>query len=179
MKLILSRKINSALTVFLLYISFCFAEFYFARGAIAYSMASAGSIYSSKIFSNIIFAFFIGGALPFAFYEIVTGFIFKGLRRKLGAVTDDMRYALRFYYFASNVVIGLISLLYFISPLISVYGEIFVPFVCTGVFFALYLKYVCSHCVEKSLTAFVLMQCGSVYLIFYGISTILKIFGVM
>lgn len=174
MKFILEKKVNTNILSVILYVSFCFSSFYFSRGALAYAASLAGL--NSAILTNSIVAFFVGGIVPIALYELLTNFVFKSMRNNF-VHAESMRYSLKYFYIAANIVIGLVSLIYFISPLISVYGNIFIPFLITTLFFALYLWFVCCHFVEKPRISHILAQLCGVYIFFYAVLTALNIFG--
>ncbi len=178
MKFIAEKKISPVIAGIALYLSFCAAEFYFARGDWAFTLSKAGALYQTAFISNPVFAFLAGGALGYIFYELVTLFLFRSMRLKLGFVAEDMKYELRFFYFAANCVCALLSLLYLISPIISIYGGVIFPFVTTAVFAALYLRYVFGAHDIKTLFGFILVRMGSAYIGVYAFLTVLKMIGV-
>lgn len=174
MKLISEKKINTNILSVILYLSFCFSGFYFARGSLAYAAVISG-LGVSSVFTNVIIAFFIGGIIPVAVYEILTSFVFRSMKSSF-IHAEKMRYALKWFYFAANIVIGLVSLIYYISPLISIYGDIFIPFLIMTVFFVFYIVFICRRYVEKQRISHILIQLGGAYLLFYALFTAFNIF---
>ncbi len=178
MKFLSEKKINPVMAGIALYLSFCAANFYFARGDWAFMLSKTGALYQTAFISNPIFAFLAGGALGYILYELVTLFLFRSMRPRLGFVVEDMKYELRFFYFAANCVAALLSLLYLISPIISIYGGVVFPFLATSAFAVLYLIYVQRAHSIKSLFGFVLIRLGGAYIGIYAFLTVLKILGV-
>ena len=179
MKIIAEKKVNPWVTGIALYLSFCAANLYFSRGDWAYSLSSLGGPYQTAFLSNIFLAFFVGGIAPFALYELITFFMFKTMKYRLGAVTDDMKYALRFFYFAANCVVALLSLLYLISPIISIYGGVVFPPLCEGVFSALYIAYEFKSNVKKENWGFALLRFCGAFAFAYALVTVLSIVGLI
>lgn len=179
MKIIAEKKVNPIVAGVALYLSFCAANLYFSRGNWALSLSGMAVVYKTVYLSNIFLAFFVGGIGPYILYELCTFLLFRSMRPRIGAVADDMKYELRFFYFAANCAVALLSLLYLISPLISIYGGILFPFICTAAFAALYIVYVFKHHVKKELWGFALVRLCGTYVGVYALITILQLFGVI
>ncbi len=178
MKIIAEKKINSVVAGVALYLSFCAANFYFARGDWAYFLSRMSPLYQTAFLSNPFFAFIAGGVLPYAFYEIFTLFFFRSMRPRIGFVVEDLKYELRFFYFAANICVALCSLLYLISPIISIYGGVVFPFLFTTVFAALYIAYIFRRHIEKGRWGSVLVRLGGAYIGVYALLALLSILGV-
>ena len=179
MKLISEKKVNPIIACVALYLSFCAANLYFARGDWAFSLSGMAKAYQTVYLSNIFLAFFVGGLGPYILYELCTYFMFRIMRLKLGAITEDMKYELRFFYFAANCATALLSLLYLISPIISIYGGILFPFICTAGFAALYIVYEFKHNVKKEFWGYALIRLCATYVAVYALLTILQLLGVV
>ena len=178
MKLIAEKKVNSVVAGIALYLSFCAANFYFARGNWAYTLSRMAGLYQTAFISNPFIAFFAGGAVSYIFYELATLFLFKSMRFKVGFAVEDMKYELRFFYFAANCTAALLSLFYLISPIVSIYGGVIFPFVATSAFGVWYLTYTCKRHVDKGLWNVVLVRLGGGYIAVYAFITVLRILGV-
>ena len=178
MKLLAEKKINPIVSAVALYLSFCAAGFYFSRGDWAFAASVLMGLSGMGFITNPIVAFFGGGIISYAFYEVCTAFVFRNLRPRIGWQADSMKYELRFFYTAANCTAALLSLFYLISPIISIYGGVFVPFVSQTVFAALYIVYAFKRHIEKGRWGATLIGLGGTYLAIYAFLTAIKIFGV-
>lgn len=168
MKLIKEKKIKEFILTIVLYITFCASYWYTSRGGLALSILQMPLAYQNAFLSNDIVAFFTAGLIPLIFYELISRFAFKTLQYKMGAVSDNMRYALKYFYIMANIVVFLVKLVYFITPIASIYGNIFIEFVVTTGFFVWYLFYVCKNYIDKTRVGAVLAQIGGTYLVLYA-----------
>ncbi|MDR2201396.1 MAG: hypothetical protein LBP26_01315 [Clostridiales bacterium] len=164
---VLEKKIDSRIAGFCLYLSFCAAELFLARGPFARILSYMSPPWQSVWLSNIFFAFLFGGIFPWGMTELVSRFTFRTLTPYLGAVCTDLKRSLRFFVIAANLVIAPLTLLYLISPLVAVAGAVVIPFVCYTGAFILYLFYVCRRYVDKPRRSRVLTQLGALYAIAY------------
>lgn len=177
MNFIKEKKINKWIVIAVLYATFCFAYFMSSRATLALLAINYGM---PQFLNNDAIAFFAGGILPLAVYELITSFAFRFMQARIGGAVDDMRYVLRFFFLLANIVIGCIKLLYLAFPLMSVYGNVFINTIVTMVFFALYLWYVLKHYVEKPRWSSALYELGGTFVIIFGIYAVLElVMGVM
>lgn len=162
MNVIKEKKIKKWVINLALYLSLCFSGWYSSRNALA-SIVGAYPEYS--YLNNDIVAFFIAGVMPLVIYVLVVKFISFGLRHTPYLPLDDMIYALPFFYFAANLVIGAFNVLYYFVPLASIWGGIIVPLVATAAFFAWYLAFVCKNYVKNYNWKAIVLFFGRIYLI--------------
>ncbi len=170
--LIKNKKLNAGIVVFLLYLSFCAAEFLSYRGAFA-AVVSELNV-KSVIVSNYIVAFLLCGLVPVILYEIIVRFIFRFSQARIGGGTENYLYALRFFYIGANLVIFLIKLVYLWYPIAHIYGDIAIDFLITTVAFALFLYYVLRKA-PKERIAPILYQFGGSYVIVYGFLSLITL----
>lgn len=175
MKFIREKKLNDILVIVILYFSFCLSNWFTSRGTASLSSLMGMSGVTSVLTGNEIVAFLMGGLIPTLLYELITRMLFKMGQVKIGGGADDMRYVLRFFYIAANIVIFLVKLTYLINPLISIYGDIFISFIITTAFMVWYFLYVAKHYLEKDRYAMVLYQLGGAYLILSVITSVLPL----
>lgn len=173
MNIIKQKKIKKGLLNFLLYLSFCFAGWYSSRS----SVASVLSGYIGYGFlNNDIFAFFIAGVVPVVIYLLVVKFFSYTLRNTPYLPVNDMVYALPYFYIGANLVTGLISIIYFFVPLMSFWGGVIVPILCTAGFFALYLWFICVNYIKNYNWKAIVMYFGRMYIV---ITLIITAFGLV
>lgn len=175
MELIDKKKINRVIAVIALFVSFGFAQWQAGRGVLAYMSYSYPELKQPAWLFNDIVAILMSGAVPLVIYELITSFAARFVAVRTGGAVDDMKYALRFFYFAANVVIGLIKLAYYASPLLSVFGNIWIDFAITTAFFALYLWYCAKHYVNKTRWGAMLLTAGGTYLIVEAVITVISL----
>lgn len=170
MNIIKGKKINSALVKFLLYLSFCFAGWYYARSRLAAvfdMMPMDGTVY------NEFTAFFISGLLPFVIYLLITKFFGNFLRQTPFLPVDQMLYALPYFYIGANLVSGLFGILYYFVPIASVWGNIIIPLVSTACFFIWFLAFICKNYVKNYNWKAIILYFGRIYLIVAVLITVL------
>lgn len=172
MKVIDEKKINKWIVIVVLYLSFAFASWQSSRGALAYMSYSYPTLMQSGAIFNEVVAFIIGGILPLVFFELVTMFGARFVGIKCGVDSDTLKYALRFFYIGANIVIGAVKLVYFVSPLISVYGNVLIDFIVTTVFFVGFLVYAGKHYVDKTRWGAMILGASSTYLVLYTLITV-------
>lgn len=167
MDFIHKKKISPVLSGIILYITFCMSSWVLGRGDYVASLNKGinNQISSMVLIANDVMTFFWMGLLPFLFYELVTWFISKQLRYKIGFSALDLKYSLRFYYSGANICIFLVTLTYFINPLISIIADPLVRFIVPSIFFALFLKDGLKNFVEKPYWGTALQYCGGVFLL--------------
>lgn len=175
MDFIKAKKIKPGIVIALLYVSFCAASWYEMRGALA-SMAQYGNLFSSAVINNDVVAFLVGGLVPLGIYELLTRFVFRFSQVRIGGATDDMRYALRFFYIGANLAAFGLKLLYLAFPLLYGYGTIFIDFITAAAFVVGYFFYIARHgYFEKERLSMVLYQLGGAFIIIYAFMGVLGI----
>ena len=175
MKIIDEKKINKWIVIVVLYLSFAFAYWQTSRGSLAYMSYNYPSLLQSGAIFNEVMAFIVGGIVPVLIFELVAMFGARFVGRKCGVEPDKLKYSLRYFYIGANIVIGLVKLIYFISPIISVYGNVLIDFLITTVFFVGFLVYAGKHYVDKTRWGVMILGAGSTYLVLYVVITVLGI----
>ena len=154
-----------------MYISYCAACWFSARGDLAYY---GYQMYMGGLLSNDAAAFFIGGILPFALYIAISSFRFKALAFRCGGDVKSVQYGLHFAVIAANVLLFLLKFIYIAAPLSLAVLEILLDPIVTLGFVTLYLWYVFKmEYVEKSRFRFVLSQVLGTFLTVYGLIAVL------
>lgn len=166
------RRLDKRILIVLLYLSFCAAEFFTFRGTFAALMTNFGV--PSAVVSNYFVAFFLGGIVPIALYELISRFLFRFSQVTLGGRVDDYSYILRVFYIAANVLIFLVKLVYLWFPLLHIYGDIIIDFVFTSAAFAVFLWYVLRR-EPKEHIAPILYRLGGSYVVVYGIIAVINL----
>lgn len=158
-----------------LYLSFGFAQLSSTRGTLAYVSYSYPEFGQSAFIFNDIVALLLGGVVPLLFYELITAFSARFVTIKVGEVRGDLKYALRFFYIGANIVIGALKFLYYISPIVSVFGNVLIDFVVTTAFFAGYLAYVMKRYTDKTRWGVLLLSAGGTYVVVQALITVVNI----
>lgn len=171
MKLIREKKIHPYIMTALVYVSFCASNWYMSRGSLALTAYQFPQLFQTAVLFNDVVAFLVAGIIPTLVFELISMFTFRFAQVRMGGSTDMMRYALRFFYVPANLVSFLIKLVYFITPLASVYGNIVIDLVVTAGFVAWFLFYSAKNFVPKERWGAMLYQVGGTFLIVYGILT--------
>ena len=180
MEFIDKKKINKYIVIALLFLSFGFAQLQPSRGMLAYMAYNYPELGQPAWLFNDVFAIIAGGIIPTIVYEIITAFAAKFVAARNGGASDDMKYALRFFYIVANVVIGCVKFIFYVSPLITIWGNILIDFVITTVFFSLYLWYCARRYVPNTRWGSMLLSVGGTYLIAEAIITVFNlIIGVL
>lgn len=172
MKFIDEKKINKAIVMAVLYLSFGFAQWQTTRGTLAYMSYNYADLAQATWLFNDIVALFMGGVVPYLLYELITTFAARFVAMRTGGATDDMKYALRFFYIGANLVIGALKFLWYVTPVISVFGSVIIDFVVTTAFFVWYLFYCAKHYVVKMRWGAMLLTVGGTYLIVEAVVTV-------
>ncbi len=170
------KKIHKGIMIALLFLSFGFAEWQSTRGVLAYMSYSYPELAQATWLFNDAVAFLMGGAVPLIFYEFITAFAARFAAPRTGGASDDLKYALRFFYIAANLVIGALKFIYYAHPIASVFGNIWIDFVVATVFFALYLWYCAKRYVDKTHWGSLFLTVGGTYLI---VQALLTVFGLL
>lgn len=165
---IANKKLPSPILAFIVYISYCAAGWFAARGNLAYY---SNQMYLGSAFSHDAFAFFFGGVVPFAIYIAATSFIFKALTIKLsGGDVRSIKYGLHLTVITANLLLFALKFIYIAAPLYSALLEIMLDPLVTIAFVALYMWYAFKmEYVEKSRFRFVLTQVLGAFLWLYGL----------
>lgn len=175
MKVIDEKKINKWIVIVVLYLSFAFANWQTSRGSLAYLSYNYPVLMQSGAIFNEVVAFIIGGIVPLLFFEIVSAFGSRFVGFKCGVEADKLKYSLRFFYIGANIVIGAVKLVYLISPVITVYGNVLIDFSVTTVFFVGFLVYAGKHYVEKTRWGAMIVGAASTYLVLYALITVANV----
>ncbi|MDE6293032.1 MAG: hypothetical protein K2L88_00215 [Clostridiales bacterium] len=164
---IAKKKLPSPILPILAYISFCAADWFAARGDVAYY---GYQMYLGDTFSHDAFAFFLGGLIPFALYMAISGFVFKAVAMRCGGDVKSIKYGLHFAVIAANVLLFALKFIYIAVPMYAGMLEIILDPIITIAFVALYMWYVFKMAyVDKSVFRIVLTQVLGAFLAMYGL----------
>ncbi|MCH5165689.1 MAG: hypothetical protein J1G01_04740 [Clostridiales bacterium] len=167
------KKLPSAAIAVIVYVSYCAMSWFSARGTIAYF----GEQYDlPNWFVNDVWAFFIGGLVPFLLFEVLCSFIFRTMIAKTnGGDVQSLRYGLNYAVIAANVLLFLLKFIYIAVPLYSVVIDIIIDPVVTIAFVALYMWYAFyQDYVERSQYRLVLTQVLGAFLSVYGLLALIN-----
>lgn len=176
MKIIDEKKINKYIVIVVLFLSFGYAQWQSARGTLAYMSYSYPELAQATWMFNDVVAILTAGLVPLLFFELITSFASRFVAVRGGAQAEELKYSLRFFYIGANIVIGSLKFLYYISPIISVFGNILIDFVITTVFFCLYLFYCAKHYADKTRWGALIISAGGTYLI---VEAFVTVFGLI
>lgn len=165
MNFIDKKKVNIYVVTALLFLSYGFAQWQSARGILAYLSTQYSILGQAAWLFNDIVAVLLAGIVPTVFYEIVTAFAAKYISMRGGKTAYDMKYALRFFFIAANIVIGALKFLYYLTPLVSVFFGVVADFIITTAFFVAFLAYCAKHYVPNVSWGIMCMSTGGVYLV--------------
>ncbi len=175
MKFIDEKKINKYIVIAVLFLSFGYAQWQSARGTLAYMSYSYPELGQAGWLFNDVVAILFGGLVPLLFYELLTAFAARFVSVRVGGADGDMKYALRFFYIAANIVIGSLKFLYYVSPIVSVFGGIWIDFFVTTAFFGWFLAYSAKHYVQKPRWGAMFLSVGGTYLVIEAILTVINL----
>ncbi len=170
---IAKKKLPSAVVGILLYISYCAMSWYMMRGTLAYYCERYGM---TGWLANDIFAFFLGGIIPFAVYEILAQFIFRTLTIKVGTGALNVKYGLELSLIAANILLFGLKFIFFACPLYAVIINTIIDPTVTIAAVALFLYYGFKKgYVDKSLYKTVVNDVLGAFLVVYGILSAVNI----
>lgn len=161
----------------LVYISYCAASWFMMRGNLAY----VGYRYDMPAwFTNDIWAFFLGGLVPFLLYKFATSFTYRALLMRTGGDLASVKYGLDFAVIAANLVLFGLKFMYLAVPLYASLIDVIIDPAVTVLFVGLYMLYAFKqNYIDKSKFRLVLTQVMgtfiSVYLLFALLSLILSV----
>lgn len=159
---------NSVLLAISFYFSFCLAYWYETRGLIA-------GLTKWPFFSNEIVAALVGGALPFLVFELAI-FLYLQPLQALKIDTKKLFFRLRMYFIFANIICFAISFIYFVFPFLSVWGNILKNFLVYSITLVIYFFNEFKKAEDKTKAVFFIHRIGIVFLMFYGIISMIKIF---
>ena len=175
MKLIDNKKIHRYILVAALFVSFGYANLSATRGILAYLSYTTPAMAQTAVMFNDIVALLIGGLVPLLVYELVTAFAARFVTARTGGAGGDMKYALRYFYIAANLVIGTLKFLYFAAPYLSVFGNVLIDFIVTTGFFIWFLCYSAKHYVKNEHWGAMLLSTGGTYLIVEALVAVISL----
>ncbi len=156
----------------LVYLSYCAMSWFVMRGTMAYYGNNYGW---AAWFANDIWAFFIGGIVPFALYEFLTWFSFHLLVVKVGMGATNIRYGLNIAVIAANLVLFGLKFIYIAFPLQAIIINIILDPAVTLLFVGLYLWYAFGReYVDKSRYRFVISQVMGLFTLVYGVLALIN-----
>ena len=163
---IAKKKLPKAVLAVIIYLSYCAMSMFTMRGSMAYY----GQYYGfPSWFANDIWAFFLGGLVPFALYELFSSFGFKMIWARAGGDVASVKYGLGLTVIAANVFLALFKFVYLAIPLYAPVINIMLDPIVTLAFVSGYMFYAFKQeYVEKARFRIVLTQVMSVFLIVYG-----------
>lgn len=156
-------KKTGGLIWFFLYLTFCFAGWYGARGTAAaltesYLIKLAGNRWAIDAV-----AFFASGLLPVAIYYMAVGFFRAALKNTPNLCLDEMVRYLPYFCMVANLCIGGVSVIFYFYPLASVWGGIISPVFFRTIFFGAYLWFICKRYIKEYNYATFVMYFGKLY----------------
>lgn len=170
---IAKKRLPPAALSLLVYVGYCGANLFVMRG----SLAMYSSYYDfPSWFTNDIWAFFLGGILPFIIFELLTSFGFRMLAVKAGAGVSSIRYGFSLAVIAANVFLTFFKFIYLAVPFAATIINIIIDPAVTLLFVGGYMWYAFKmEYVEKPRFRFVLTQTISAIAIVYGLVAFLNI----
>lgn len=165
---IAKKKLPSPILALIVYISYCAAGWFAARGNIAYYSTR---MYMGDVFSHDAFAFFLGGIVPVAIYLIASNFICRTLSYRLpGSDIKSVKYGLDWAVTVANTLLFALKFIYITAPMYSAMLEIMLDPLVTIAVVALYMWYAFKmEYVKKSHFRTVLVQVFGAFLWLYGL----------
>lgn len=170
---IAKKRLPSAVISILVYLSYCGAGWYAARSSIAY----IGEQYSMPgWFANDIWAFFIGGLLPFAVFMVLSMFVFRTLTIKVRGNVAAIRYGLNYSVIAANLFLFAFKFIYLAAPLAAGIINTLIDPIVTISFVALYLLYAFKqNYVDKPYFRLIVSQVVGTFITVYAIVAVINI----
>lgn len=171
---IAKKRLPRAAMLVLVYLSYCAMSWFVMRG----SMAFYGERYGwAGWFANDIWAFFLGGLVPFAIYELFYMMTFRTLSVGLGG--DDIvsvRYGLDLAVITANILLFALKFMYIAIPMYATVVNAIIDPVVTLAIVALYLLYVFKmDYVAKPHFRVVLMRIFGTYLCVYALLAVINL----
>lgn len=160
---------------FILYLSFCAAGWYSARGVCAYYGVTNVAL---RWVANDAFAFFVGGVVPFALYKFLIPSIFNLIANVSGdREAIKLSGKLEYTYAVANVICFLVKLIYIAFPLASSIMNVFVDFVITGTMLVLFLWYTYKKSlIRREFFAVFMQKIAMRFLLIYGLVAFADLF---
>ena len=176
MKLINEKKIPVKAVSVILYVSMCLGCWYYARmflayAAIVYLVETAALVIANTISAMLLFGLFL--------YAVVNMMLSQALHpsRLLGVNNGMLVYVFKLVLICANLVHSALSLLFLLSPVIGLYGDLVLRFLVTTLFMFFGFAYAYKNgFIPKDRMGKTLYAAGGTYLIFYVIAMTLKIF---
>lgn len=168
---IAKKKLPSPVIAIFVYISYCLANWFSTRGTLAYYGQQMGV----SGLANDAVAFFFGGLVPFAIYEVLVTMLFKRMLIRPFGDVRSIKYGLNFAIIGANVLLFALKFIYLAAPLYATLLETILDPVITVAFVALYMLYAfCQNYVEKSRFGVVLVRVMGAIIVFYGLLALLN-----
>jgi len=174
---IAKKKLPTWAISIMLYVGFCACNLFTMRGSLAYYGQQYGM---PGWFVNDVWAFFIGGIIPFAIYEILCSVIFHAVQLKTGGDTASLKYGLHLTVIAANVFLFLLKFIYVAVPLYAPIIDIILDPIVMISFAALYMWYAFyQNYVEKSRYRIAVTQVFGAFIVLYGLLTVINLILVL
>ena len=164
----------------LLYFSYCASGWYIMRGNLAYVGQQYGM---AGWFVNDVWAFFLGGLLPFVLYKFISSFVMRSLAVRLVALPgtnraqglEKFRRGLDVTVIIANAVLFAMKFMYLALPMYAYIIDMIVNPAVTILAVSGYMLYAFKKdYVEKSVFKIVLMQAIGAFVCVYGLLAILN-----
>ncbi len=170
---IAKKRLPSAVIAIFVYFSYCAVSWYASRGSIAY----VGEQYSLPAwFANDIWAFFIGGLVPFAVYMLISMFVFRTLTIRLRGDVKAIRYGLNYSIIAANIFLFAFKFIYLAVPTAAGIINVLIDPIVTIGFVSLYLLYAFKQdYVDKPFFKVIVSQVLGTLITVYGVVAIIDI----
>ena len=162
------KRLPAPVVGIFVYLTYCAMSWFSMRGTLA---LYAGKAKLPAWFANDVWAFFIGGLLPFLIYGLASMFVFKMLPVKTnGGNIKSLRNGLDYAVITANVLLFLLKFIYIAVPLYAPVLEIILNPTVTVAVVALYMWYAFyMNYVDKSRYHVVLTQVFGMFTVVYGL----------
>lgn len=175
MELIKKKKIPLKAVNVILYFSLCFSCWYYMRQLMAYFAVVYFSGIAALVLANAVVGSLLGGLVC---YLVINSLITRSLHpyQLSGVDNATMAYVFKLAFAAAGIVYGGLSFVYFVTPLISLYGEYILRFIVYTVFLVIgYVYCVRAGLIRKESIGRSLYSVFGTYLIAYTAIVALKL----
>ncbi len=164
---IAKKKMPMWLVGVLVYLSYCAMSWFAMRG----TMAIYGERYGwAGWFANDVWAFFLGGLIPFAIYSFMNAMAMRTVQVRAGGDARSIGYGVSLTVITANIVLFALKFMYIALPLAAPIINIIIDPTVTLLFVGLYLWYAFyMEYVQKSVYRVVVTQVLGTFLTVYGI----------
>lgn len=170
---IAKKRLPQPAALVLVYLSFCAANWYSARGALAYYAEHYGW---KGWFANDVWAFFIGGIVSLLLYVFISRTSRRALQFRVGNAANALAYGIDLTVITANVLLFALKFMYIAVPLAAPIIEIMIDPVVMLTFVGLYLVYAFKmNYVSKPIFGSVAVQIMGMFAAVYGILAVVNL----